>query len=102
MPDNSNVWSDGSCVTDDLAEVSVAGAGVFCEESGMAWSASCWEHLDDVQLGGEVGGQGCRLFCSVLGPLRSVQKAEVLAVSYPEGGRVGLYPLSEMETCSRT
>ena len=35
------VWSDGSCVTDDLAEVSVAGAGVFSEESGMAWSASC-------------------------------------------------------------
>ena len=40
MPDNRNVWSDGSCVTDDLAEVSVAG-GVFCEESGMAWSAGC-------------------------------------------------------------
>ena len=124
MPDNSNVSSDGSCVTDDLAEVSVAGAGVSCEESRVAWGASCWDHLDDVQLGGEVGGQGRRLFCSVPRPLESVQRAELwevilalqaytpylwewpsrmwlttLPTSYPEGGRVGLSPLEKMETC---
>ena len=29
MPDDPNIWSDGSCVTDDLADVSVAGSGVF-------------------------------------------------------------------------
>ena len=29
MPDDPNMWSDGSCVTDDLADVSVAGSGVF-------------------------------------------------------------------------
>lgn len=29
MPDHPSVWSDGSCVLDELAEVSVAGTGVF-------------------------------------------------------------------------
>ena len=43
MPDNPNVWSDGSCVTDDLAEVSVAGAVVFSEESCVAWNVRIWE-----------------------------------------------------------
>ena len=39
VPDNRNVGSDDSCVTDDLlAEVSVAGAGFFSNESGMAWN----------------------------------------------------------------
>ena len=28
-----NVWSDGRCVTDDLADISVAGAGVFSDQS---------------------------------------------------------------------
>ena len=42
MPDNHFVWFDGSCVTDDPAEVSVAGAGVFSEESGIALNARFW------------------------------------------------------------
>ena len=34
MPDDPNVWSDGSCVTDDLAGIAVAGAGAFSTETG--------------------------------------------------------------------
>ena len=34
MPDHPNMWSDGSCVTDDVANISVAGSGVFSTESG--------------------------------------------------------------------
>ena len=67
MPDGPNVWSDGSCVTDDLAIISVAGAGVFSVESGMAWHSWNWRHLDDVPLENGLGGEGCRLFCSVPG-----------------------------------
>ena len=36
MPDHPNMWSDGSCVTDDMANISVAGSGVFSTEAGMA------------------------------------------------------------------
>ena len=76
MPDNPNMWSDGSCVTDDLAGISIAGSGFFSTESGMAWNVRTWGHSDDISLGGEVGGEGCRLLCSVPGPLQSVQRAE--------------------------
>ena len=77
MPDNPNVWSDGSCVTDDLAGISVAGSGFFSTESSMAWNVRTWGYLDDVALGEGGGEEGCRLFCSVPGPLQSVQKAEL-------------------------
>ena len=38
MPGDPNVWSDGSCVNDDLAGISVAGAGVFSMNSSISWS----------------------------------------------------------------
>lgn len=68
MPDHPNVLSDGCCVTDDLAEVSVAGSGVFSVESGMAWNVRVWAHLDDDQLEGKDGADGVSpfLFCSWL------------------------------------
>ena len=76
-PDNPNVWSDGSCVTDELANVSVAGSGVFSTESGMAWNVRLWGHLDDVPLEEQDGSERCRVFCSVPGSLQSVQRAEL-------------------------
>ena len=72
-----NVWSNGSCVIDDLSGVAVAGAGVFSDQSGMAWNERSRGHLDDVQIDDDLGGDGCRLFCSVPGPLQSVQRAEL-------------------------
>ena len=77
MPDNHNMWSDGSCITDDLADISVAGSGVFSTESGMAWNIRTWGHLDDVPLEGQDGREGCRVLCSVPGPL---QRAELWRV----------------------
>ena len=46
----------------------------------MAWNVRTWGHLDDVALGEGGGGEGCRLFCSVPGPLQSVQRAELWGV----------------------
>ena len=56
MPGNPNVWSDGSCVTDDLASISVAGAGAVSDQSGVAWHSGRWRHLDVVPLENGLGG----------------------------------------------
>ena len=77
MPDYPNMWSDGSCVTDDLADIFVAGSGVFSAESGMAWNIRAWGHLDDVALDGRDREEGCRVLFSVPGPLQSVQRADL-------------------------
>ena len=75
MPHNPNVSSDGCCVTDELACISVAGAVAFSTESGLAWHSRSWGHLDDVTLDNGLEGEGCRLFCRIPGPLQSVQRA---------------------------
>ena len=46
----------------------------------MAWNVRTWGHLDDVPLEGQDGGEGCRVLCSVPGPLQSVQRAELWGV----------------------
>ena len=75
-----DVWSDGSEVTKVVAHIDSAGAGGFARISGDAWNRRVWGHLDS--LAHEVVGavDGCRLFCSVLGPLQSVQRAEIWEV----------------------
>ena len=83
MPDDLNVWSDGSCVTDDLAIISVAGAGVFSVESGMAWHSWNWGHLDDVPLENGLGGEGCLLFCGVPGPCSIFRELNFGELSWP-------------------
>ena len=45
MPDEYNVWSDGSIETDEMTGVSVAGAEAFSLQSGMAWNTGHWVSL---------------------------------------------------------
>ena len=42
MPDEYNVWSDGSIETDEVTGVSLAGAEAFSLQSGMAWNTGHW------------------------------------------------------------
>ena len=49
MPDNPNLWSDGSFVWDRVSGASVAGSGMYAHVSGDAWRHRKWEHLDMVQ-----------------------------------------------------
>ena len=44
------VWTCRSCVTDDRADIPVAGAGAFSVQSCMVWNVRCWGHLDEVLL----------------------------------------------------
>ena len=52
----------------------------FAHHSEDRWSGCRWGHVDRVRPEGEV--QSCRGFCSVPGPLQSVQRAEMWGVIF--------------------
>ena len=76
--DHPNVWSDGSLILDRVTGVSSSGAGFFAHQSENCWSGRRWGHVDGVRPGGQVSS--CSGFCSVCGPLQSVQIAEMWGV----------------------
>ena len=79
MPDVPKVWTDGSLVLDEVTGVFSSGSGFFAQQTGFCWSARRWGHVDRVRPdGGE--GLSCRGFCSVPGPLQTVQRAEFWGV----------------------
>ena len=67
-------WSGGSLVLDQVNGVGVAGPGVCAHASG----ASCFRsHLDLLPPVHDGESETCRLYCSVPGPLKSVQQDEI-------------------------
>ena len=78
VPDQPNVWTDGSLVLDRVTGVSSSGAGCFAHYPVACWDRRRWGHVDHVRPAGDV--QSCRGFCSVPGPLQSVQRAEMWGV----------------------
>ena len=73
-----NVSSDGSLVLDQVTGVSSSGAGFFAHQSVTQWDDRRWGQVDLLRHEGDV--QSCRGFCSVPGPLQSVQRAEMWGV----------------------
>ena len=78
VPDQPNVWSDGYLVLDRVTGISSSGAGFFAHQSVNFWEDRPWSHVVHVRPAGDV--QSCRGFCSVPGPLQSVQRAEMWGV----------------------
>ena len=78
VPDRPNVWTDGSLVLDKVAGISSSGAGFFAHQSDSCWSARTWGQVDRLHSVGD--SPSCRGFCSVPGPLQSVQRAEMWGV----------------------
>ena len=78
VPDHPNFWTDGSLVLDQVTGVSSSRAGFFAHQSEKCWSNRSWGHVDCVRPAGEA--QSCGGFCSVPGPLQSVQRAEMWGV----------------------
>ena len=74
LPDHPNVWTDGSLVLDQVTGISSSGAGFLAHYSEECWNGSRWGHD---QRGSNAFLQG---FCSVPGPLQSVQRAEMWGV----------------------
>ena len=78
MTDALDVWTDGSLVQDQVTCVSSSSAGFYAQQSDDYWGRRRWGHVDRVRPGGEL--LSCRGFCSVPGPLLSVQRAEMWGV----------------------
>ena len=78
MLNHHNVWTEGSLILDRVTGISASGAGFFAHSSEECWNGSRWGHVDRVHL--EVQLHYCRGFCSVPGPLQSVQRAEMWGV----------------------
>ena len=105
LADAPDVWSDGSLVLDSFSGVGFAGCGVYAHCSGAAWSGRWWRHLDLLPPLPDGSGEACRLYCSVLGPLQTVQRAEIWGVLVALQGfarmHVGVDNLSVVRHVSR-
>ena len=80
LADFPDVWSDGSLVVHEVSDVGVAGCGVYAHASGAGWFGRKWGHLDLLAPLPDGAGEACRLYCSVPGPLQTVQRAEIWGV----------------------
>ena len=80
LADAPDVWSDGSLVVNEVSGLGVAGCGVYAHASGAAWFGRKWGHLDLLHPLPDGAGEACRLYCSVPGPLQTVQRAEIWGV----------------------
>ena len=94
VAEEPDVWTDGSLVDDKVSGVSSAGAGLLHLKGfvgfGLAGSGGHW--YDDVGDGSVVSA--CRGYCSVPGPLQTVQRAElwgvILALQANHGVHLGV------------
>ena len=65
-------------VLGSVTGVSASGAGFFADHSEYFWSGRRWGHVDSVLV--DRSPVCCRGFSSVLGPLQTVQRAEMWGV----------------------
>ena len=75
ISDDPDVWTDGSCVADDLSGIGAGGCGVY--RSGSSWFQRRRRHLDLLPADGGLSVDRCTLFDSVPGPPHSVQEADM-------------------------
>ena len=99
-----DVWTDGSRTEDKLSSVSSSGAGFSTGLSSRFWAGCSWGHVDsDVQ--GDLAVASCRGYCSVPGPLQSVQRAElwgvILALQASGGVHLGVDNLNVVRHVGR-
>ena len=78
LPDHPDVWTDGSLVLDRLTGASFSGSRFFAHQAEHFWKSRRWGHVDGVRVNPDVAS--CTGFCSVPGPLQSVQRAETWGV----------------------
>ena len=78
LADHPDVWTDGSLVLDQITGVSSSGSGFFAHQDERCWRGCRGGHVDGVHPG--LGRVFCRGFCSVPGPLQTVQRAEMWGV----------------------
>ena len=87
VADEPDVWTGASLVDDQMSGVSSAGAGCFTFRVRRLWASWRWGHWDDDVGDGSVV-PACRGFCSVPGPLQTVQS--ILALQANDGVHLGV------------
>ena len=104
VAEEPDVWTDGSLVDDRMSGVSSAGAGCFTYRVSRLWANWKWGHWDDDVGDGSVVS-ACRGFCSVPGPLQTVQRAElwgvILALQADDGVHLGVNNLGVVRHVGR-
>ena len=92
VPDDPEVWSDGSLVLDSVTGFLLLVLEVFAHQSELCWNSRRWCHVDRVQS--DNVPHSCRCFVSVPGPLQTVQRAElwvvILALQSSDAVHVGV------------
>ena len=74
LPDHPDVWTDGS----HLTGVSSSGSGFFLTNLNISGGVVGVGHVDGIRP--DQDQASCRGFCSVPGPLQSVQRADMWGV----------------------
>ena len=99
-----DVWTDGSRVEDRLSTVSSSGAGFSTGHSRRFWAGCTWGHVDNDDQGNQAVAS-CRGYCSVPGPLQTVQRAElwgvILALQAARGVHLGVDNLNVVRHVGR-
>ena len=99
-----DVWTDGSRIEDRLSTVSSSGAGFSSGLSGRFWAGRTWGHVDSDDQGNRAVAS-CRGYCSVPGPLQTVQRAEfwgvILALQASCGVHLGIDNLNVVRHVGR-
>ena len=75
IDNHPRVRTDGSAEVNNLADVTVAGAGAYLLALALAMQGSTWGGGVAADCGDAVQDK-CRVFVSVPGPLQTVQRAE--------------------------
>ena len=100
MAAEPDVWSDGSLVQDKVSGASSSGSGFLL----IIVAHRRWGHLDD-DFGGDRATRSFCGYCSVPGPLQTVQRAEfwgvILDLQAVEGIHTGADNLSVVRHVGR-
>ena len=101
VPDNPNIWTDGSREPIPHLDVEIAGAGAFIHSPAIIFDSHHWGHAQDLDDPHEGSSH---IFSGIPGPIQSVQRAEywgvILALQAYSGIHVGIDNLNVLRGVS--
>ena len=91
VPDDPNIWTDGSREPIPHLDVEIAGAGAFIHSPAIVFDSHHWGHAQDLDDPHEGSSH---IFSGIPGPIQSVQRAEywgvILALQAYSGIHIGI------------
>ena len=91
VPDNPNIWTDGSREPIPHLDIEIAGAGAFIHSPAIVFDSNYWGHAQDLDDPHEGSSH---IFSGIPGPIQSVQRAEywgvILALQAYSGIHIGI------------